>query len=553
MKFNHIGLSISTLLVTNLVSFQSCFAQQHLDLLKRPKEIELLEGIGNLHHPVTTQNGEAQKYFDQGLTLTYAFNHDAAFKSFQKAAKLDPKMAMAYWGMALTLGSNINIPVNAAKEKEAFGYIQKAIQLMPQATDNEQAYINALSKRYSDDPNFDEKKLDIEYNKAMKEAVNKYPDDLDLATLYAESGLDLSPWGQWTSEGKPLPGTMELVAILESVILRDPNHLGANHYYVHTVEASDHPQWALSSAKKLPQLAPSLGHIVHMPSHIYILLGDYDKAAKVNERAIEADKAYVKEYGVEEVYPGHYLSHNLGFLSRAYAMAGNYKGAKKAGDELANFYTPFFDRMPDLEYYYSVPTFVFLRFHKWKDIIDLPPPPNPKMAVSSTVWHFARAYAYASLGDIQHAEEEQKLFLKDWKQLPADSKFGSNSTDKIFKISDDYLNAKLADKKGELKSEIQYLRDAITVQDSLKYSEPPDWFYPIRESLGGALYRDKQYDAAEKEFRMDLNKHPRNGRSLFGLLETLKAQTRTSDAYWVEKQYQTAWKNADTELNIQDL
>ncbi|MBA3721989.1 MAG: tetratricopeptide repeat protein [Parachlamydiaceae bacterium] len=548
MKFNLIKSLFWLLPYTYLIFSNSCYGE-----LAPPKEIELIEIFTKLHHPVTTNNPEAQQFFDQGLTLTYAFNNDAAFKSFQKAAKLDPNMPMAYWGMALSLGSNINITVNAEKEKEAFYYILKAIQLMGLTTVNEQAYINALSKRYTDDPNFDSKKLDIQYFDAMKELVKQFPDDLDASTLYAESGLVLNPASQWTSSGDPLENTMEIVNVLESVLKRNPNHLGANHYYIHAIEGSNHPSWGLPSADRLNLIADGLGHVQHIPAHIYALVGNYEEAIQIAEKALQTDKDYAREYGTDNEYSIHAIAHHLAFLSKAYSMQGNFQNAKKSADELATFYTPFYEMMPEMEFYYSIQTFVLIRFHKWKEILLLPPPPNSKMVISKTFWLFARALAFASLGDTNRATEEQKLFLDNWKKLPKGSKYGSNSTDKIFSICDDFLNATIANKKGDLKSSIEYLREATHNEANLKRAEPPNWFFPVREILGGALLRNKQYDEAEKEFRQNLEKYPRNGRSLFGLLETLKARSRTSDAYWVEKQYQTAWKNADTELNIQDL
>jgi tetratricopeptide (TPR) repeat protein len=548
-------------LLTGLLALASPLKAQHFHPPAKaghvysPEEIKitLMPGLGTLHHPVTTANKEAQLFFDQGFTFMYAFNHDAAYYSFKKAAEIDPQLAMAYWGMALALGTNINIPITPENEKEAYDHIQRALKLMPNATANEQAYIKALSKRYSLDPNRNQKKLETDYSNAMKEVMQQFPDDLDVATLYAESAMNINPWNQWTLEGKPRPGTLEIVGVLESVIKRNPHHLGANHYYIHAVEASEHPEWALMSAKRLPFLAPASGHIQHMPSHIYMLLGDYEAAASANEAAIAADKAYIRQYGIGQIYPVHYMSHNLAFLSRSYAMGGNFERARGAANELAGFYTPHFEEMPELEYYYSVPAFALLRFHRWQDVLQLPPPQDPKMAVSKALWHFARALAFAALKEHDQSEEEQAIFQREWKQLPQSAIFGSNSADQILSIANDLLDAKQAEIKGNLGDAIAFLKRGVKTQDELKYSEPPDWFFPMRESLGGALMRAHQYKEAEAVFRADLEKHPRNGRDLFGLLKSLEAQGLSTNAFWVEREFKQAWKNSDTPLTIDNL
>jgi tetratricopeptide (TPR) repeat protein len=526
--------------------------QAHEFPYKPPKPIQLMQGLGNLHHPVTTKSPEAQKFFDQGFTLIYAFNHDAAYWSFLRASELDPDMAMAYWGMALALGANINMDVTHDREKKAFELVQKALSLSGPVTENEKDYIKALSTRYSNDQNPNFKQLTIDYNEAMKALHIKYPDDLDAATLYAESGLDLNPWHQWTPAGDPLKGTLDLVHTLEEAIKWDPNHLGANHYYIHVVEASRHPEYALMSAERLSKMLPASGHILHMPSHIYLLVGDYQKAVESNLDAIKADQAYIDEFGTDGIYPVHYMSHNIYFLARAYSLQGRFEDAKKTAEKLRNFYAPHFSSMPELEYYETSVMFILLRFHHWKDLLNLPAP-QEKMAVSRVLWHFGRAMAFSALHDERNAEIEQNLFLESKDKIPADTVYGYNKAVDIFKVAEFQLNAKIDEMRGDISSAIMGLRSAINLQDNLYYNEPPDWYFPIRESLGGLLLRNKQYREAEVVLRGDLEKHPLNGRSLFGLWLSLVAQSKPTDAFWIKREFDEAWKYSDTQLTIDDL
>lgn len=522
-------------------------AQTHEFLYNPPKPIKLWEGLGHLNHPVTTKNPEAQKYFNQGLTLVYAFNHEAAFWSFQKAAELDPNLAMAYWGMALAIGPNINTPIDLPREKKAFELIQKALTLSNGISDNELDYIKALSKRYSNDPNPDFAQLALEYNKAMDEVVNKYSYDLDAKTLYAESGLDLNPWHQWTPDGDALKGTWELVGILEETLKWDPNHLGANHYYIHAIEASRYPERGLMSAERLRKMLPASGHILHMPSHIYMLVGDYHTAAEANVEAIKADQAFIDEYGLDGIYPVHYMTHNMYFLSRAYSMEGRYEDAKNAAQKLREFYTPHYTKMPELEYYEPSVMFVMLRFKKWKEMLNLTAPPQA-MTVSNVLWHFGRALAYSSLGDKENAEKERQLFMDGKAKIPQSTVYGYNKASDVFDIAEHQLNAKIAEMGGDNNGAIELLRKAVDRQDELYYNEPPDWYFPIRESLGDLYLKNEQYTLAENVFIQDLEKHPRNGRSLFGLWRSLIAQDKKNDAEWIKAEFDKAWQYADTPL-----
>lgn len=532
------------------ISFSTAIADEFP--FEPPKNFVLNPKYIVVHHPVSAKQIAAQLYFDQGLTLIYAFNHDAAYWSFLKASQLDPEMAMAYWGMALALGTNINMNITSEREKVAYEAIQKALKFSEKGSQDERDYIKALSKRYSNDPTVDRKQLAINYSNAMRLLAKKYPDDPDASVLFAESLLDLNPWRQWDASGKPLEGTLEAIRSLTTVLKNIPNHLGANHYYIHAIEASRHPERALTSADRLNSLMPASGHILHMPSHIYLLVGDYHRAASVNEAAIAVDREYIREYGSQGIYPIHYLSHNMYFLSRAYSMEGRFAEAKRAADELVELYRPHIHRMPELEYYFPTPMFVLLRFHRWKDVLELPSPPS-ELPMATALWHFARGISYAALNNIQKAEDERAEFNKEIAKLPKDFVFGYNQASRVAKIAADLLEAKIAEAKGNPREATEFMQRAVTAQDALNYNEPPDWFFPVRESLGGLLLRQGRHDEAEKVFREDLKWHPRNGRSLFGLKESLAALSRPADLYWVSQEFEAAWKYSNTTLTIQDL
>jgi tetratricopeptide (TPR) repeat protein len=525
---------------------------QHSDMeMKGEKPAEIVSGMGTHHHLVSTNNMEAQKFFDQGFAFVYAFNHDEAIRSFKRAAELDPQLAMAYWGIALALGPNINLDVDPGREKAAYEALQKALSLAAKAPANERAYIEALAKRYSIDPNADLKKLALDYKNAMGELVKRYPDDLDAATLYAESAMDLRPWKFWSPEGKPAEGTEEIVATLESVLRRDPNHVGAIHYYIHAVEASPHPERALAYAPKLPKLMPAAGHLVHMPAHIYERVGDYDAAARSNVDGAAADEAYFKTANTAGVYPMYY-AHNLDFLAVARSMQGNYRAAIEASDRLVAFAKPMVQQMPMVEPILSKSLLVMLRFNKWDEIMKQPQP-DASLPSTLAVWHFARAMAFVGRGGVGNAESEHKAFLDTAKSVPPDSMSSLNPTSKILQIAADVLEAQIAYAKHNKKTALELFRKGVEDEDALAYDEPPQWFHPVRESLGGFLLRNNDYAEAEEVFRADLEKNKHSGRSLFGLMESLQRQKKANAAAAAQREFREAWKNADTKLTIQDL
>jgi hypothetical protein len=528
-------------------------AQHRHALPENTRPVTLVNGLGENHHPVSTKNAEAQRFFDQGLLLVYAFNHAEAVRSFKRALELDPQLAMAHWGIALALGPNINASIDAEGEKAAYDALQKALSLSGSAPENERAYIRALAKRYSIAPGADLKKLAVDYRDAMRELASAYPDDLDAATLYAESAMDLRPWKLWTSDGKPAEGTEEIVLVLESVLRRNPNHIGANHYYIHAVEASTHPERAIPSADRLRAQVKAAGHLVHMPAHIYMRTGDYELAARSNEDAAAADRAYFESTGMKGMYAAGYYSHNLHFLAIAYSMSGRFKDAQKTADQLAANVGPFLKDVPPLESFLIAQPLVLVRFRRWDDILKAPAQENRSLHGTDTLWHWARAMAHAALGQTAEAETERKAFSEARKQMPQGAEWGLNSAENILKIASNLLDAKLAAAKHEEQAALASLGKAVEAEDALAYDEPPAWFVPAREALGGALLLSGKAALAEQVFRADLEKNPRSGRSLFGLLESLKAQGKTYPAQFVQREFETAWKNADVQLKVEDL
>ena len=519
------------------------------------KPATLMSGYGDLHHPVSTSNPQARQFFDQGLRQIYAFNHDEAARSFQRAADLDPKLAMAYWGVAEAVGPNYNDPASDERFAAAHAAIQKAVDLSASASPAEQAYIQAMALRFPADPKADRRRAAEAYHDAMREVSKNFPDDLDAATLFAESGMNLHPWGLWHRDGTAEAGTEEIVATLESVIKRDPNHMGAIHYYIHAVEASASPERALAAANRLAAMAPAAGHLVHMPAHVYIRTGDYEAAVKTNEEAAAVDRAYIKASGAQGIYPMMYYSHNLHFIAMCSAMSGDYAEAMKNAQLLAAHVRPHVKEMPPLEGFVTIPIAVDVRFRRWDDILKMPKP-SAEMQTETVFWHFARGMALAAKGKPDEAQADYQAVADAEKNTPEDVVFAmpvNNKTKDVLKIARDVLGAKIAMARKDNASAIAQLQEAVTVQDHLKYNEPEDWFFPVRESLGAALLMNGDAAGAEKVFREDLDRHPRNPRSLFGLEAALKAQKRDYDAGFVQKQFQAAWKGGPLKLKVDDL
>jgi tetratricopeptide (TPR) repeat protein len=518
---------------------------------KKEKPAILLDGLSEHHHPVSTKNDEAQKFFDQGLRLIYAFNHDEARRSFQRAAELDADLAMAWWGIALAVGPNYNLDADLEQRRQAYDAVQKALQLSAKASEPERAYIQALSKRYAADPKADKDKLGVAYKQAMGDVSKRYPDDLDAATLYAESAMNLRPWDLWSHDGKAAEGTEEIVAVLESVLRRNPHHIGANHYYIHAVEASPTPERALPAADRLGKLVPGAGHLVHMPAHIYIRVGDYEAAALANEKAALVDRKYIHKFDIQGIYPMMYYSHNLHFLAVAHAMQGRYKDARAAAEQLVTHVGPHVKDMPMLEGFMPTTLLIDIRFGRWEEILKSNAPPS-EQKIHTFIWHFARGMAQVRQGKEREAEAElAKLKLDD---VPADAEYGPrNKARLVLSIPELVLRAHIQLAQKDTKAAINSLEKAVKIEGSLNYMEPSDWYLPVRETLGGVLLRSGDAVEAEKVFRADLERNRRSGRSLFGLRESLKAQKKIYDAEMVDQQFKAAWKNADVTLRVEDL
>ena len=474
----------------------------------------LFFGMLNANHPVSTHNPEVQKLFDQGLNAIYGFNYDLAFMRFKQASEMDPSLAMAYWGMALSLGQNINQDIKYENKTRAYGYIQKALELSKNSPTHEKDYIQALSTRYVKDLNADLIGLRNDYREAMKKLALQYPEDLDATTLYAESILDIDEWDYWNPDGTPKDDTFEVTDLLRSVLIRDPNHRGANHYNIHAWESSPTPEKALMSAFRLTQMDLDEGHLIHMPSHIFILCGYYQEAILSGNKAISADRKYIQKYGVEGDYPLHYLPHNFKMLIHVYMLAGNYEKAMERANEQIQFATPFFKRMPYLTTTTMTPIEINVYFERWKELLEVPMPPKED-SIAIGYWHYARALAYLNLKDMENYEKERSLMPQ-------------------IALYEHMLNATMGKIKGDSNTYIGNLHQAIAIQDAMNTDD--GWFIPIRMELGFAYLEDKQYANAEKAFRKVLKKYQRNGKALEGLLKSLAGQGHTWDAQWVKQE-----------------
>jgi len=520
----------------------------------RSRPVTLDAGLTGVHHPIQTTNADAQKFFDQGLTLVYAFNHEEAVRSFEKASELDPASPMPHWGIALALGPNINQDVDPEREKTAYEAAQRALKLAGRAAEHERGYVAAIVKRYSNDPKADLKALAVQYKDAMRALVAQYPDDLDAATLYAESLMDLHPWQLWSSTGAPTEGTLEIVAALESVLARNANHVGANHYYIHATEASLTPDRALDSAKRLETMVPAAGHLVHMPAHTYMRTGNYAGAVKANALAADVDRKYISEAGPNGFYPTMYYNHNLDFLASAAMMTGQLARASQAADELVKNVAPLVADMPMVEPFAAKKLFVLLRFAKWDDALKLPMPAG-KALIATTLFHFGRGVAHAALGAVADAGRDRTAYLAARQRVPSDAMIGYNKASAVFQVSDAVLDARIAAAGNNLDSAIRSWEKAVAAEDALSYDEPADWFYPTRESLGAAYYRAKRFQDADRTFREDLERNPDNPRSLFAQWQTIGVIGEPDDPMTMlsRRRFMDAWKDADVELKLSDF
>src|ERR1700683_2310320 len=517
-----------------------------------PAYQQLYDGLGDVHHPVTTKSPQAQKYFDQGLAFNYGFNHDEAYQSFSTAAQLDPEMAMADWGVALVLGPNYNLPATDEGMKSACGAIQRAQSWVTSrdaaAKPEEKALIEALAKRYGSDGKQTPER-EKAYADAMRAVAHKYPDDPDVQALFAESLMDLHPWALWTADGKPGPETVELVWTLETTLKKYPNHLGANHYLIHAVEASPHPERALASANRLASLAPAQGHIVHMPSHIYSRIGAYHEASEANVAAIKSDQTFLQLSHETGVYPVMYATHNIDFLFYDEMMEGRKRDAIKTARDLEDAVPPaIVQQMPMLAVMSPKLYFAIARFGAWDEILaELAP--RKEFAYTNAMWHYARGLAFAAKGKFDDAEAEKKALDVSAASVPADLETGPNNKARdVTKLASTILAGTIASDHGDHSEAIRDFTEAVREQDALGYNEPPSWYYPVRETLGAELLADKKIAAAEKVYRDDLKKNPENPRSLYGLAQTLRAEGKNDEAAKVQHRFTIVWSHSDVTL-----
>ncbi len=509
----------------------------------------VLEGLGENHFKVTTNSPRAQMFFDQGLKLTYGFNHQEALRSFKEAARLDPDCAMAYWGWALVLGPNLNLPMQADVVEQAYEAIQMAVARKDKVSAKERHLIEALAERYSNDPEADRAALDRAYSQAMREIHTVHEEDLDAATLYAASLMNLSPWSYWSKDGQPTGATEEIVSILESVIERDPQHEGALHYYIHAVEAVDAARGE-KAADALKDLVPGIGHMMHMPSHIYMQVGRYADAYEANVLAAEADEGYITQCRAQGIYPLNYYPHNVHFLAWAAIMQGKSESALANSHKVAKIVPH--DHHGNVwglyQTFLSMPLYTQVRFGKWDEILASPAPPS-ELRYFAGIGHYARGMAYLHTGQLRPARKELAELAK--LARAADSPevlVGFSNAATLLGIAHHVLAGEVDAKRGRMETALGHLSRAVRLEDSLLYNEPPDWYYPVRHTLGAVLLESGSPIEAEVVYWQDLEKHQENGYALFGLWQSLKAQSRADEAAEIKERYKAAWTDSDTQL-----
>ena len=504
--------------------------------------VPLYADLGSHHKRISTKVSAAQQYFDQGLRLVYGFNHAEAIRSFSHAAALDPTCAMCYWGIALAHGPHVNAPMDRTSGVSAYQAVQKALSLLSHATAHERAYIEALAQRYEADPPTDRARLDAMYSQAMKNVADSNPNDLDAATLYAESLMDLRPWNYWHPDGTPYPGTTDIVRQLVRVLARNPNHPGACHYYIHAVEAVD-PKTAVLCAERLARLMPGEGHMVHMPAHIYIRVGRWNDAVQANQHAIHSDEMFIEGQHPTGVYPLAYYPHNIHFLAFASTMAGRSAQAIEASSTLTSKVNLDAARqvgmLQEMLPYHAL---TLTTFGKWDEVLAEFLPPED-IRFSYAMAYYARGVAHAAKGEWAEAQE---ALDKVTASALATAEGAEGKT--ALSIAVHALSGEIATRRGDLDAGINHFRDATKIEDAGLYFEPPKWYYPIRHSLGAALVKAGHHAEAEKVYREDLRRFPENGWSLFGLAQALQAQGKKKEAAAVRARFSRAWAGTDVTL-----
>ena len=517
----------------------------------------LYDGLGSYSRKVTTDSAEAQRYFDQGLGFLHGFNHRAAIRAFQQAAEIDPECAMAHWGVALACGPHINsmaVPPPAAELAwKELGLAQKNVG---NASPVERALIDALAKRYANPQPEDRSGLDRAYADAMREVWKKYPKDPDVGAFFAEAMMNLRPWDQWTADGKPQPGTDEIIATLDAVLKLNPNHPLANHLYIHAVEASPNPERAMVAADRLRNLQPGLAHNVHMPSHIDIRTGQWLKAVDTNAKAVEADQRYRKIFGLPNGFLNVYIAHNRHMLAYAAMMTGQRDLAMKhiramVAEMPADFLN---ENALQAEGNVAMPLEVMVRFGLWDEILAEPEKYSDKMWFTRAFHHAARAIAYAAKGDAVNARKAQSVFVERAKLVPKEDFVSNNSCEALLAVAIPMVEGEILIAEGKIDGGIEQLRAAIQKEDALKYDEPPGWLIPVRHSLGAVLMKQKRFAEAEQVYRDDLARLPENGWSLLGLAESLRKQKKNADEVaQTQAKFKKVWAKADLTITTSCL
>lgn len=507
-------------------------------------------GLGDHHHPITTANPEAQKFFDQGVRLLFGFNHAEAIRSFREAARLDPDCAMCWWGVAFALGPNINLPMGEDAVAPAWEALSRARALAPRASAQEQAWIAALAKRYSADPKMDRRLLDAAFAEAMADLARRYPDDLDAATFAAEAMMDTQPWDYWAADGvAPKGRAAAIVASLEGVLAREPNHPGALHLYIHAVEASTTPERAEAAADRLQTLMPQAGHIVHMPSHIYYRVGRYADAAKANEIAARVDEDYIATCRAQGFYPAGYYGHNIHFLWTSSEMMGRRQASIDAARRLTKAVDAreLAKQLPQGELYDFPAVVSLLRFGQWDAVLAEPPPPEG-FKLDMAMWLYAHGFAAANKGERATAQADRAKLAELTRADFAPYEAFAIPARQMSQIGLSLLDGEMARTSGDLKGAVAQFRKAAELEHALPYMEPPYWHQPVSHVLGAALLQARQPKEAEAVYRESLKSYRHDGWALFGLAQALKAQGKTSEAAAAQKDFQTAWAMADVTL-----
>jgi tetratricopeptide (TPR) repeat protein len=509
----------------------------------------LYDNLGTLHMTITTRSPIAQRYFDQGLRLTYGFNHAEAINSFAEGTRQDSTCAMCWWGIAYALGPNINLPMDTAAVRPAWAALQQALKYSAKVTPRERAYIQALSRRYTGDPTAPRPPLDSAYAKAMGEVSKRYPADDDAGTLYAEALMDLRPWRYWTNAGRPqAPSTLTQLAVLQRVVERNPRHPGACHFYIHAIEASTQAVKALPCANRLASLVPGAGHLVHMPSHIYLRLGMWEEAVDHNQTAVAVDEKFIQDRHPTGVYPIGYYPHNWHMMLSALQQLGRGKEAVAAGRKIAEIVpVDVMRRIPPLEAYGPVAVLALARFSRWDEILKEPAPPAD-MRYSGGIWHYARGLAYAETRRLDSAKSEGMMLGTIIDSVSPEDPMGQNSKRAVLQIAAKHLAGVIAAREGRTDEAIRALKQGIALEDELTYDEPPDWPLPLRQPLGEVLLAAGRPKEAEAAYRQDLTRYPNNGWSLHGLAVALRAEGRTAEAGAAEAQFHKIWSRADAAL-----